>query len=189
MTSCNSKWGTLFLLVGNSGSGKDSLIKWVLDHWSPTPPAPMVPTRVITRPPSPETEAFESIPEEQFQKLSKAGAFSLQWKSYDILYGVNIEIEDALTRGQSVLVNVSRQIVQETRKRFPNVLVIFVRVPFQITEARLRARGREIGFDLEERLERARQNQDFPTADYIVDNSGDLKIAGQQLLEYLLKHS
>ncbi len=188
MTSCNSKWGTLFLLIGNSGSGKDSLIQWVLDAWPPTKPAPMVPTRIITRPLSPETEAFESISEEEFEKLSKAGAFSLQWRSYSILYGINIDIEESLARGRSVLVNVSRQIVKYTRNRFPNVKVIFVRVPFHITEARIIARGRERGIDLEERIERARQNQDFPTADHVIDNSGDLEIAGEQLLEYLLKN-
>ena len=187
MASCDSKWGTLFLVVGNSGSGKDSLIEWVLNAWPPTKPAPMVPTRLITRPPSPETEEFESISEDKFQKLSKAGAFSLQWRSYGIDYGVNIEIEDLLARGRSVLVNVSRQIVEETRHRFPNVRVIFIRVPFHITEARIRERGREHGIDLEERIERSRQNQDFPNADYIIDNSGDLNVAGQELLRILLE--
>ena len=187
--SCNSKWGTLFLLIGNSGSGKDSLIRWVLEKWPTKKPTPLVPIRVITRPPSPKTEAFESISEDKFQKLSKSGAFCLQWKSYGTFYGVNIEIEEVLAHGHSVLVNVSRQIVEETRQRFPHVCIIFIKVPFHITEARLRTRGREHGTDLEERLERARQNQDFPTADYVIDNSGDLDNAGQQLLDILLKHS
>ena len=189
MTSCNSKWGTLFLLIGNSGSGKDSLIRWVVENWPPNKPPIVVPMRVITRPPSPETEEFESTDENNFQNLSKAGAFSLQWLSYGIHYGVKIEIEDALARGRSVLVNVSRQIVNATRKKFPNVCVIFVRVPFHITEARIRSRGREEGIDLEARIERARQNQDFPSADFFVDNSGDLDNAGKQLLEFLLNQS
>ncbi|NVM53374.1 MAG: phosphonate metabolism protein/1,5-bisphosphokinase (PRPP-forming) PhnN [Candidatus Helarchaeota archaeon] len=188
MVSCNSKWGTLFLLIGNSGSGKDSLIRWVIEKWPSDRPAPVVPTRVITRPSSPETEAFESISEDQFQKLSKAGAFSLQWTSYRIYYGIHVEIEDALTRSRSVLVNVSRQIVEAARNRFPKVCVIFIRVPYHITEARLRSRDREHGIDLENRLARALQNQEFPTADYTIDNSGDITVAGQELLNILLKY-
>lgn len=187
MRSCSSKSGTLFLLIGNSGSGKDSLINWVFENWPSNVQAPIIPTRIITRPPSPETEEFDSISEDKFQDLSKAGAFTLQWKSYNIYYGVKAEIEDSIAQGRSVLVNVSRQIVEETRSRLPNVCAIFVKVPLHITEARIRDRGREEGADLEERLERARQNQDFPGADYVVDNSGDLENAGRQLLKILLE--
>jgi len=160
----------------------------MLENWPSNIQAPIVPTRIITRPPSPETEQFESISEGKFQDLSKAGAFALQWKSYDIYYGVKAEIEDSLSQGRSVLVNVSRKIVNETRTRFPNVCVIFIKVPFHITEARIRARGREEGSDLDERLERARKNQDFPSADYVVDNSSDLENAGRQLLKILLEN-
>ncbi len=183
------KSGTLFLIVGNSGSGKDSLIRWVLQHWPKEIVAPLIPIRVITRPPSPETEDFESVSEDAFQKLSNAGAFTLQWKSYGIHYGVRREIADILNRGQAVLVNVSRQIVEKAQKEFQNVCVIFIKVPFQMTEARIRARGREQGINLEERIERALNNQDLPIADYIVDNSGDLDSAGQQLLNILLQHN
>jgi phosphonate metabolism protein PhnN/1,5-bisphosphokinase (PRPP-forming) len=183
--SCNSKTGTLILLIGNSGSGKDSLIQWVSDHWPHDRIPPIIPVRVITRPPSPETEAYQSISEEKFQALSKLNAFSLQWKSYGIYYGVKAEIEDYLTQGRSVLVNVSRQIVEDARSRLPRVCVIFVKVPLQITQERIRARGREHGEDLERRLERARNNQEFPTADYQIDNSGDLATAGDQLLKVL----
>lgn len=181
--------GTLFLLIGNSGSGKDSLIQWVLKAWPPKKNPPYIPTRIITRPPSPETEDFESISEEKFHQMAEEGAFSLQWKSYGNYYGVSKEIEDELSRGHSVLINVSRQIVEETRKRFPKVKIIFVQVPLTITEARVKSRGREEGSDLEERIERAKENPEFSTADYIIDNSGDIDTAGKRLLEILLEHT
>lgn len=187
MKRLKSKEGTLILMIGNSGSGKDSLIQWVLKAWPTGRMPPFVPTRLITRPPSPETEGFESISEEQFHQMAKKGAFSLQWKSYGNYYGVGREIEKELAKGLAVLVNVSRQIVEETRTQFPKVKVIFIRVPLQITEARIRSRGREQGDALEPRLERARENPEFPSADYIIDNSGDLEKAGQQLLDILLK--
>ena len=189
MKTPKSKGGTLFLLIGNSGSGKDSLIQWVLNAWPPAKMPPFVPIRVITRPPSPETEGFESISEEEFHQMAEAGAFSLQWKSYGNYYGVRNEIKEELANGRSVLVNVSRQIVDETRKRFPKVKVIFVQVPLTMIEARVRSRGREIGSDLEERVVRARENPEFPNADYIIDNSSSIDIAGKQFLNILLKYS
>ena len=187
MKDLKSKSGTLFLIIGNSGSGKDSLIQWVLKTWPTGRKPPYVPTRLITRPPSPETEGFESISEEQFHQMAEKGTFSLQWKSYGNYYGVGREMEDELAKGRPVLVNVSRQIVEKTRTQFPKVSVIFVRVPLQVTEARIRSRGREQGRALETRLERARENPEFASADYIIDNSGDLEKAGQQLLDFLLK--
>jgi len=183
----NSTWGTLYLVIGNSGSGKDSLIQWVLKNWSSTKIPPLVPKRIITRPPSPKTEEYGSVSEAEFQKMSENGSFSLQWRSYQIFYGVRTEINDALATGRSILVNVSRQIVESTRSRFPNVCIIFIRVPFTITEARIRSRSREHGMELEARLKRAQENQDFPTADYTIDNSGDLEAAGAQLLKILLQ--
>jgi ribose 1,5-bisphosphokinase len=186
MKNPKSKSGNLFLIIGNSGSGKDSLIQWVLNAWPTGKLPPFVPTRLITRPPSPETEGFESISEEQFHQMAGTSAFSLQWKSYGNYYGVRKDIESELAKGHSVLVNVSRQIVEKTRKQFPKVVIIFIRVPFQITEARIRSRGREEGSALESRLKRARKNPEFASADYIIDNSGDIEKAGQQLLDILL---
>ena len=37
------------------------------------------------------------------------------------------------------------------------------------------------------RVERARANQKFPDADFVVDNSGDLNDAIDQFLNYVLK--
>lgn len=184
-----SKAGTLFLLIGNSGAGKDSLIQWVLQAWPPEKARLYVPTRVITRPPSPETEGFESISEEEFHQMTDSGAFSLQWQSYGNYYGVPKEIEAKLAKGHPVLVNVSRQIVDATRKRFPKVKVIFVKVPFIITEERIRARGREKKACLKERIERAKKNPEFSTADFVIDNSGSIEIAGKRLLGILIENS
>ena len=189
LENVTEKRGALVLIIGNSGSGKDSLIQWVRKNWPSTLSPPLVPTRFITRPPSPETEDFKSISEQEFQTLSQSGAFQLRWRSYGINYGVSKDIETSLMQGRVVLVNVSRQVVEPARQKIPNVYVVFIKVPFHITEARIRARGREEGTDLEARIERARQNQDFPTADYLIDNSGDLESAGKELLNILLKIS
>jgi ribose 1,5-bisphosphokinase len=182
--------GTLFLIVGNSGSGKDSLIKEVLSNWPENKRSLRVPQRYITRPPH-ETEPFISVTPVEFAELDSQGMFCLKWRSYDMDYGVPTEICEWLRAGDNVLVNVSRNIISEAREKFHNMKLIFVYVPLEVSEERLITRHRESEEDavFQERLERARQLQEQPDADFIVDNSGPLEIGTEKLREYLLSFS
>jgi ribose 1,5-bisphosphokinase len=141
--------------------------------------------RYITRPPS-DTEKNISITAKEFQKMKSNGEFALNWHIYGLDYGVPIEIDEWLKDGHLVVVNVSRTIVPLARQKYKNIKVVFIEVPFEVTLERIKERGRETGKRLEERIERARQNQKFPGADFIVDNSGNLDVAINQFLEYLI---
>ncbi len=181
------KKGLLFLLIGNSGSGKDSILNEVLSSW-PQNMAPIkVPQRYITRP-SHKTEPFLSVSPEEFTKMKTNNEFSLTWHIYDLDYGVPKTVENWLSDGIMVVVNVSRTIIPQARQKFPNLKVIFVKVPFEITLDRIKSRGREAENDemFKERVKRAKKNQNFPDADIIIDNSGDLQIAVKIFREYLL---
>ncbi|UYP45089.1 Ribose 1,5-bisphosphate phosphokinase PhnN [Candidatus Lokiarchaeum ossiferum] len=177
----------LFLLVGNSGSGKDSLINEVVKTWPSNLPQIRIPHRYITRPPH-ETEPFHSVTKETFDQLQRDNKFCLSWHIYGLDYGVSCEILDWLNRGHIVVINVSRSIIDHARKRFPYLKVIFVKVPFAITLERIKNRGRESENDpvFRDRVERARKNQDFLTADFIVKNEGPLEIGVQKLRNYLI---
>jgi len=177
----------LFLIVGNSGSGKDTLIKKVVEMFPKELPEIKVPKRVITRPPSPETEEFESVDEKVFFDLKERGEFILDWYIYGLYYGVRKEILDWIQKGHVVLINVSRDIICEAKKKFPYLKVIFIRVPFEITAKRIKERGRENEKEINERLERAKKNQDLPEADYVIDNSGDLEVSSKKLFDIILK--
>ena len=50
---------------------------------------------------------------------------------------------------------------------------------------RLKERGREKGELFNERIERARNIQTFPEADYVIDNSGDINNAVNQFINYI----
>jgi len=178
--------GTLFLVVGNSGSGKDSIIKAVLERYPSDLKSIRLTQRYITRPPS-ETEDNISISPEEFREMSKQGKFALEWHIYGLDYGVPIEIDSWLKKGHPVLVNVSRTIVEKACEIYRNLKIIFIEVPFEITLKRLKARDRESGKRLEERIERAKKNQKFPDADFIVDNSEELENAINQFLNYLVR--
>jgi len=175
----------LFLLVGNSGSGKDSVLNYAITHWDLKSPLIKVPQRYITRPPH-ETEPYFSVTEMEFLQMQKEGKFVFTWRSYNHNYGVPAEIKDWLNQGDIVVVNVSRDIIPEVRRLFPEVKVIFVKVPFAITTDRIEKRARENTESLEfqERLKRAQENPDYPNADIVIENSGTLEESG-----FALKHA
>lgn len=177
--------GTLILIVGNSGSGKDSIISGAIKKYLPNL-KPILARRFITRAPS-EFEENYCITPEQFNEMDNRGKFALKWHIYGLDYGVPIEIEEWLKEGHQVIVNVSRTIIDDARKKYKNVKVVFVEVPFDITFQRLKSRGRENGELLNERIERAKKLQKLPETDFVIDNSGNLESAINQFLNILTK--
>ena len=178
--------GTLFLVVGNSGSGKDSIISGVVKRYPNGLNKIIQARRYITRSPS-ETENNYYINHAEFKIMENSCKFALKWHIYGLDYGVPIEIEDWLKNGHPVLVNVSRLVIEKAREKYENLKVVFIEVPFEITVKRIKSRGREGDNSLEERIERARIHQNFLDADFKIDNSGVLDDAVDQLLNYLLK--
>ncbi len=177
--------GILILVVGNSGSGKDSIINGASEKYPLDLKKVYIVKRYITRPPS-ENEDNYFISSEEFNEMGKKGKFALQWHIYGLDYGVSIEIEDWLKNGHTVIVNVSRTIINDTRKKYKNLKVVFIDVPLEITLQRVKIRERESEQGLKERIERARNNQKFPEADFEIDNSGELDEAINQFLNYVI---
>jgi ribose 1,5-bisphosphokinase len=176
--------GWLILVVGNSGSGKDSIMKGVRDQFPSDSKNLYLAQRFITRPSS-DTEDNLTVTPEHFKKMSLQGKFALEWHIYGLDYGVPIEIDGWLRDGHIVLVNGSRTVVKKAREIYQNIKVVFIEVPFEITLKRIKVRGRESGQNLEERIRRAKNNQKYLDADFIVDNSGDLEDAITQFLNYV----
>ncbi|MHA2124731.1 MAG: phosphonate metabolism protein/1,5-bisphosphokinase (PRPP-forming) PhnN [Candidatus Hodarchaeales archaeon] len=178
--------GTLFLVIGNSGSGKDSIISGVVNEYPSNLTEIFSPKRYITRPSS-EFEENITVTKQDFETMEKNGKFALTWHIYNLNYGIPIEIEKWLKKGHPVIINVSRTIVKEARKKYANVKVIFIEVPLEITVQRLKSRNRESRELVKKRIERANNNLKFSGADFIVDNSGDLMDAVAVCLNYLVK--
>ena len=132
----------VFLIIGNSGAGKDTIIEEVLRRFPSHYRKLQVPKRVITRQSS-DTEKFESVDTETFYKLRESGEFILEWESYENFYGIRREVLDWIDAGHPVLLNISRNVVQTAREKFPDVRVIFIRVPLDVTADRIIERGRE----------------------------------------------
>ncbi len=91
-----------------------------------------------------------------------------------------------MKKGYPVLINVSRTVIEKIRKTYENLKVIFVYVPLDLTIERLKKRGRETLELTQERIRRAKNNQLFPNADLVIDNSGTLDEAINQCLDFII---
>jgi phosphonate metabolism protein PhnN/1,5-bisphosphokinase (PRPP-forming) len=182
--------GLLFLLVGNSGSGKDTLIRCVAERWPRDCPALYAPRRYITRPPHP-SEPYISVDRDAFVRMRSGGCFFLDWISYGIHYGLPADIIGYLERGAFVLANVSRDVVPIARAHYAGTRVVFIQVPYATTAKRLLGRGRETPCDagFRDRLQRARQHPTNATADFILANNGELEAAVAGLMAFLVSQT
>ena len=165
--------GTLFLVVGPSGAGKDALIaaaRAALAH----DPNFLFPRRLITRPAEVDVEDYVAISPAAFEAAAAEGAFSLRWRSHGLDYGISKRLETALAAGRNVVVNVSRSVVGEALKRLQPVKIILVTAPVSVLAERLAARGRESAAEIAERLVRASYAEPSGPDVIRIENAGAL---------------
>ncbi len=162
--------GTLFLIVGPSGVGKDTLIAAARDRLRD---GYAFPRRTITRPMQAGAEHHAAVDTATFEQQERGGAFALSWRAHGIAYGIPVAIADDVARGTHVVVNVSRTVAAEARARFAPTRVVLVTASPDVLRARLQARGRELASDVNERLDRAPS----VAADTIIANDGALEPA------------
>jgi phosphonate metabolism protein PhnN/1,5-bisphosphokinase (PRPP-forming) len=161
--------GTLHLVVGPSGAGKDTLI----DAARLARPDLLVPRRIITRPAEAGGEIHETMTPEAFRAAAEAGGFALYWHAHGLDYGIPASAAAALAEGRPVLANVSRTVIDAARAAFAPVRVLFVTAPVAVLAQRLAARGRETAEAIAGRLARAPLAPPQGPDVRVVDNGGD----------------
>ena len=146
--------GILFLVVGPSGVGKDSLIDGAR-HWLADDLSFHFPQRFITRPADAGGEDHQAMSLPAFLHHEAEGQFLLSWTAHGHHYGIPKNAEQALAKGRSVIINVSRQVIDDARRRWPPVRIIQVSAPRDVLADRLTARARESIEVIQDRLDRA----------------------------------
>ena len=181
--------GQLFYLIGASGAGKDSIINYARSVLAENTTPVGFARRYITRPPARDTEAFISVTDTEFEQLSKAGRFALQWQAHGLKYGIDNEINRWLGQGINVVMNGSRAYLEEARKQYPELVPVLVETSPEVLAQRLKRRGRETEQQITRRLHRAGEFSPGRTSELIrIDNSDSIEKAGSQLI-HLLSHS
>lgn len=176
--------GTLFYVVGASGSGKDSLLRYGRERLAGDPGVVFA-HRYITRPVELHGENHVALSEAEFDARLKAGLFAMHWDSHGLRYGIGREINLWLARGCNVVMNGSREYLPQARRRYPALHAVMIVVSPEVPAARLRARGRETEDEIAGRLERARRFQRPDGHVDIIDNDGELSQAGERFAQLL----
>ena len=179
----DSPRGNLFLVVGPSGAGKDTLLENTRRHLA-TDPRFVFPQRTITRPPDAGGETHRTISDAAFEAEEAAGRFALCWRAHGLAYGIPIEIDDALTARHHVVVNVSRAAVAEAMTRYDPVCVLHVTAPQEVLRVRLASRQRE---DSAMQAARIVRSVGIPThvATVEIVNDGTIATGTQRMLDAL----
>ncbi len=176
--------GTLYLVVGPSGAGKDLCLDGASEALKDDPNW-VFPKRYITRAAEAGGEEHLPITEDDFRKRQAKGAFALSWHAHNLDYAIPRSINDDLALGQNVIVNVSRQVLEDARKTYPSVIILLVTAPKEILRDRLIARGRETPEDIDERLSRSFQDMPHGPDVRLVINDGTKVDAVNRFLKAL----
>jgi thymidine phosphorylase len=145
--------GTLFLVVGPSGAGKDTLIDGARAAVADDPDIVFA-RRAITRPQDAGGEDHDAVAVDAFDTIHRAGGFMLDWQAHDLKYGIPAAYAEDLKAGRHVIANVSRAVIPEAIARYSPTVVIEITASPGILAERLAGRGRESADDIRARLAR-----------------------------------
>ena len=176
--------GTMIVVVGPSGAGKDTLIDYAAERLRDQADVHFV-RRIITRDSDAGGENHEGCSEETFQRKKVAGEFCVSWSAHGLHYGIPASVKQHLKKGGVAVANGSRSALPHFRAAFPNLKVVVVTARPEILSARLANRGRESMSEIMGRLDRKVDaicdSFDVTT----IDNSGEIEEAGSVLLALL----
>lgn len=176
--------GTLIVVVGPSGAGKDSVMGYARRQFSADPAVRFV-RRAITRAADAGSEDHESLSDLDFEARLEAGAFAVHWEAHGLKYGIPADVRDDIARGHVAIANGSRAALQLFMQAFPRMTVVHITASPDVLAARLAARGRESAEDIARRLTRSTDPVVCGPDGVVIDNSGALEIAGQRFVDLI----
>lgn len=174
--------GSLFVVSAPSGAGKTTLCRDVRERV----PGLAYSISVTTRPPRPgEIDGidFRFVSEAEFRARLERDEFAEWAIVHGNLYGTQARpLEEALARGQDLLLDIDTQGAGQLRLRYPEAVLVFIVAPSMAElEQRLRERRSDPQHEIARRLARAREEIAlWRRYDYLIVNQ-DVKEAMEQL--------
>ena len=153
--------GRLFVISGPSGVGKDSVIDGLKELGRPYHFTVTATTRAMRQG---ETDGIDYIflSRDEFRRMIEQNGL-LEWAEvYGNLYGVpKSQVNDALDRGQNVIMRIDVQGAATVSKLHPDAVLIFLEPPdMRSLEKRLRSRNTESKSEFEVKLTTAFREMD-----------------------------
>lgn len=178
--------GVFVAVVGPSGAGKDTIMDFARDALRGQPDFHFV-RRVVTRPSTVDAEDHDSLGEEEFLAAQRAGAFCHCWEAHGLRYGLPVSVDQQVEQGAVAIANVSRGVLPALRQSYANFIVVHITASPEVLAQRLAARGREDAEEIKRRLMRAAPNPCDPSDAVMIDNSGEVAVAGSAFVAVLRK--
>jgi guanylate kinase len=121
--------GLLIVISGPSGVGKDTILRRLFQLASKLKYSVSYTTRPA-RPGEVDGQSYTFVTEDEFKRLIEAKEF-LEWaKVYDHYYGTSRQrVEEALARGEDIILKIDVQGASFVKKRKPDGLFIFITPP------------------------------------------------------------
>jgi ribose 1,5-bisphosphokinase len=179
--------GRIFYVIGPSGSGKDSVMRYAREQLAANPNVVFA-HRYITRPVETQGENHIALSEAEFDARLEAGLFAMHWNSHGLRYGIGREISLWLNRGCNVVINGSREYLAQAREHYPELIAVMVSVSQEVLAERLRHRGRESEHQIAERIQRAAlfNHPNIPIE--VIRNDRELAEAGSHFIKLLTNY-
>ena len=175
--------GTLVVVVGPSGAGKDSVIGYARERLADRSDILFV-RRVVTRQAAADVEDHDSLSEAAFEEARVGGCFAVSWQANGLSYALPRSTMDHVGHGGTAIANGSRGAIEDIRAAFSNVIVVGLTARPEIIAARLSARGRETAEEISRRVERGLKLGAYGQ-DITIDNSAELRTAGEALISII----
>jgi ribose 1,5-bisphosphokinase len=174
--------GRLILVVGPSGAGKDTLLRFAKAACADNGNI-VFPRRVITREAS-ASEDNEEVSDGVFQEALARDEFAMHWQAHGHCYALPRAIDDDIRAGRTVVANVSRTVIPAMRRGYAETVVVAVTAPPDVLAERLAMRGRSSDGGIEQRL--LRTVEDAAAApDVTIVNTGNAEYHGRQLVRII----
>lgn len=177
--------GTIFVVVGPSGAGKDSVMNHARGRKASDGNIRFV-RRYITRPKEAGGEDHIPLDHAGFSDLAASGKLALHWQAHGLFYGIPADTLVDLEAGKVLVVNGSRAALPVFRDVYGDSLkVVLVTAPPALLAERLAARGRESAESIFKRLERSGELGDESIADIVIVNDGAIDVAGNRFADFM----
>lgn len=181
--------GTLFIIAAPSGGGKTSLVKALLTEVENIVVSISHTTRPIRAQEQNGVDYF-FVEHQQFQDMIQKQQFVEYAKVFDYDYGTSVaQIETRIQQGEDVLLDIDWQGALQIRKRFKNVVSVFVVPPsIEVLRERLQARQRDPLEIIESRMIQAQSEMShYAEFDYLLVND-DFNVALNELKSIVIAH-